>query len=774
MSFLSNRLTIKIRIALVSVAFVAGLCVIGAAYILGSREIAAAFEEAKASAALEQRASDIAAATIGLKVVSRDIRFRREGSDLQAFADGLAKLSARIDALSGAAPAEIYGQQIAALKAEIGAIAQDFAGVRKLQQALGATGSGGLDDKVEQPAQTLTSSLKTLISNDDSLDIERLFGALTTMRRIQSEFKTTFDDSLTGEWEVNFGRFERTLKRAEIDADAKANLGKTFNDYAEAFRAWSTAEKDFMLAAEKATGGFDVIAPILQQLSEKVSAQGEAAGARLAAAEALTRQIILVTILSALVAGLASAIVVGRTTANPLARLRDAMLALAGGDLGVEIPALARVDEIGQMANAVQTLKEAALDRERLGREASDQRELSDAERQRNEAERARLSSEQERVVAVIATGHEQLSRGNLTFRIDEAFPAAYQKLKDDFNGAIAQMGRTMSVVLRVAEGIRANSNEVSRASDDLSRRTEQQAASLEETAAALDEITATIKKSAKGAAHARDVVAVTAGDARRGTEVVRDAIQAMDAIAKSAHEISQIIGVIDEIAFQTNLLALNAGVEAARAGDAGRGFRGRGVRSARARPAFGGRGQADQGIDRGVHQRGRSRRQTCRRDRLGAPADHGGGGRGQRRDRRDRGRRRGAGDRARRNQRGDQPDGPGDATECGDGRGIDCGKLLALGGDRAALEPRRPVPSRRNLRRRRRRYAPAAENTRPSGGALTSQRLTSISPRIPGRDRRAAPRRRRRPQLWRPRRPRPARRDRRAPRAAGSPAAPA
>jgi methyl-accepting chemotaxis protein len=429
MSVFANRLTIKVRIGLVSIAFVAGLCVIGAAYLLGSREIAAAFEDAKASSSLQQRTSDIAAATIALKVVSRDIRFRREGSELQAFAEGLSKLSSRVDGLAGAAAGDAFSKQIAAIKAEIDAIAQNFAAVQKLQQTLGATGSGGLDDKVEQSGQTLTSRLKTLISNDDTLDIERMFGALATMRRIQSEFKTTFDDSLTGEWEVNFGRFERTLKRAEIDGEAKANLANAFKDYAEAFRAWSAAEKDFMLAAEKATGGFDVIAPILQQLGAKVSAEGEAAGVRLAAAEALTRQIILITILSALIAGLASAIVVGRTTANPLARLRDAMLALAGGDLGVEIPSLGRVDEIGQMANAVQTLREAALDRERLGREASDQREMTDAERQRNEAERARLSSEQERVVAVIAAGHEQLSRGNLTFRIEAAFPAAYRKL---------------------------------------------------------------------------------------------------------------------------------------------------------------------------------------------------------------------------------------------------------------------------------------------------------------------------------------------------------
>jgi methyl-accepting chemotaxis protein len=106
-----------------------------------------------------------------------------------------------------------------------------------------------------------------------------------------------------------------------------------------------------------------------------------------------------------------------------------------------------------------------------------------------------------------------------------------------------------------------------------LSRRTENQAASLEETAAALDEITATLKKSAEGARHASEVVANADGDAKRGAGVVKQAIDAMDAIAKSSQQIGQIISVIDEITFQTNLLALNAGVEAARAGDAGRGF---------------------------------------------------------------------------------------------------------------------------------------------------------------------------------------------------------
>jgi methyl-accepting chemotaxis protein len=120
---------------------------------------------------------------------------------------------------------------------------------------------------------------------------------------------------------------------------------------------------------------------------------------------------------------------------------------------------------------------------------------------------------------------------------------------------------------------IHSGTNEISSASDDLSRRTEQQAVSLEETAAASDEITATVEKSAENAKHAREVVASADSDAKKSAVVVRRAVEAMDAIAKSSGQIGQIIGVIDEIAFQTNLLALNPGVEAARAGDAGRGF---------------------------------------------------------------------------------------------------------------------------------------------------------------------------------------------------------
>ncbi len=182
-------------------------------------------------------------------------------------------------------------------------------------------------------------------------------------------------------------------------------------------------------------------------------------------------------------------------------------------------------------------------------------------------------SHEQSLVVGEIGTGLARLSDGDLTYRIAAEFPGEYRKLKDDFNGAMSQMQDAMKTIARATEGIRSGTGEISQASDDLSRRTEQQAASLEETAAALDEITATVKRTAEGSNHARDVVGKAKSDAEQSGEVVKSAVGAMTEIEGSSKQISQIIGVIDEIAFQTNLLALNAGVEAARAGEAGKGF---------------------------------------------------------------------------------------------------------------------------------------------------------------------------------------------------------
>ncbi len=262
-----------------------------------------------------------------------------------------------------------------------------------------------------------------------------------------------------------------------------------------------------------------------------------------------------------------------RLVAAPVRAMTVAMRKLAAGDNGVAIPGVGRKDEIGEMAGAVQSFKDAAIEKLRLEGMTEEQRRAAEAERARVEAAKALAQKEQEQVVTLIAEGLEKLSAGDLLFRLKTPFAADYEKLREDFNRAVESLQQTMAVLADSSRGIRSGTDEISQASSELSRRTENQAASLEEAAAALDQITATVRRTAEGADHARDIVGQARQDADGSRRIVDDAVAAMGKIESSSHEINQIIGVIDEIAFQTNLLALNAGVEAARAGESGKGF---------------------------------------------------------------------------------------------------------------------------------------------------------------------------------------------------------
>ena len=249
-----------------------------------------------------------------------------------------------------------------------------------------------------------------------------------------------------------------------------------------------------------------------------------------------------------LVLTLLTALFSGKIISDPYVTTVLRTEALAAGDLESPIEFTEYRDCIGRLTKGLAVFRDNARD-----------------------IEHARAATEL--VVAALGTGLGKLANGDLASHIDETFPAEYEKLRADFNRAVDSLSDALVAVTRSTSGIRTASSEISAASDDLSHRTEQQAASLEETAASMDEITSTVRETAAGAAKVNSVVGEAKNDAEASGRVVREAVTAMGGIEKSSQEISEIISVIDGIAFQTNLLALNAGVEAARAGDAGKGF---------------------------------------------------------------------------------------------------------------------------------------------------------------------------------------------------------
>ena len=195
----------------------------------------------------------------------------------------------------------------------------------------------------------------------------------------------------------------------------------------------------------------------------------------------------------ALLLSICLGVVLRKAIADPYVATVVRMEGLAAGNLDAPIQFTNYVDCVGRLTKAMFTFRKTAQDNIEAAKTLAATTIAAEVERKRTEE--AAIAQQAALVVNSIGTGLERLADGELTFRLSEALPAAYEKLRNDFNSALDKLQETMKAIAINTQGVTAGAGEITQASDDLSRRTEQQAASLEQTAAALDEITATVRR---------------------------------------------------------------------------------------------------------------------------------------------------------------------------------------------------------------------------------------------------------------------------------------
>ncbi|MGY3451848.1 methyl-accepting chemotaxis protein [Bradyrhizobium sp. USDA 4353] len=455
------------------------------------------------------------------QLAARFLRTHDEGL-VTKHAERVAEELRALDAVEAYAATAADGdpiRQVGSLRSGINLYATRFQNIVGAQRILGFRPGEGLLGKLQTAARQFEARLA-------GLDEPRLTLAMLAMRRLEKEFLLHPEDRLSDQFDERESEFESALGRSALAPAARSELLALARAYKQAFAGVAVSRQALDDQAEDLEQIFDRVRPALIQAAAAAQLRGQAAEQR--AAE-VRRLLTWITAATALALAL-FAILFGRRVARLIHSMSTAMHALAAGRLDVVLPGLGRSDEIGAMAQAVETFKLKAGERAAAELEARREEDRRAAERHR--AELARLAASFEatagHVIASVSSASEELT--------------------------LSAHGLT-----ETARHTQALSAAVSTASQEASLNVQRVAAATEQMTASAGEIGRQVNESA--------------GIARDAVLQARQTDDRMAQLATAAERIGNVVQLIATIAQQTNLLALNATIEAARAGEAGAGF---------------------------------------------------------------------------------------------------------------------------------------------------------------------------------------------------------
>ena len=413
--------------------------------------------------------------------------------------------------------------RIEAMRGSLQQYQEHFGAVVDLKQKLGLNEEAGLEGR-------LRGSVHAIEAKVDQLHEPALLATMLMMRRHEKDFMLRRDAKYGSEMKKRAAEFTAGVDGAEIPAAAKAELNRLLSDYQRDFQAWMDTALKLATELKATSDSFSAVEPVIEAVSKSVT------GIRLEAEQqnALQRDRIqwqmemamLVIALLVLGAGL----FIGRSISGPLKAMTSAMIELANGNFAVVLPGLGRRDEIGEIAQAVETFK---VNAERKAREEAEAK-----------AEQDRIASERRKADML---------------RMADSFEGAVGEIVDTVSSASTELEASATALTTTASRSQELSAMVAAAAEEASANVQSVASATEELSSSVNEISRQVQASAQMATEA-------VGQAQRTNDKVGE-------LSKAAARIGDVVELINTIAGQTNLLALNATIEAARAGEAGRGF---------------------------------------------------------------------------------------------------------------------------------------------------------------------------------------------------------
>ncbi|WP_228932404.1 methyl-accepting chemotaxis protein [Roseibium aggregatum] len=523
-----GALSVKLKILSLSLLTAIGMLTIGGVFWWSQNEVAGAFNKLDQSAGLARSVADLSDIANGMRNIGKGYLARPEEKDHELFEAKLSEAHGVLDDISAKPVAAAFNAEIADVRDTLDGASGAFSSLNTVQREIGFNSETGLRATLSENADEVLKRLKKEMRFGGGPDFEKMVTTMLDVQLSEKKFILDRNDVALGNFEVAFGRYERLLKKAYLPNEIKEDVGTKMAIYREAFDAYTAAVAEKDKSIELLETLFDLVPPRLEALNNAARDAELAAEQDLETVRAYSTLAVVSVIAAFLVSGVLAGMLIGRSIANPLSRLQNAMEELASGHVDVNLPAAKGSVEIAAMARTVSVFQDNAVERQRLAA-------ASEEENAQRDARVARLESLIANFEATVGQALESLDRSTSDLTQTSA---AVEAAADD----VAQQADRAGNAVRVAA---ENVNSAASASEEL-------AASINEISNQASNSTTVAKKAVASA---------------EGTS------QTMGQLSRAADRIGEVMGLIRDIANQTNLLALNATIEAARAGEAGKGF---------------------------------------------------------------------------------------------------------------------------------------------------------------------------------------------------------